>query len=95
LGWWVRRSVFAYRRFVSIALLGAVCLFVDPLPEDVVATCVKSERRNPIIVDVFSRMNLMERRGSGLREICMATAAEDAYGLSSSHSSSRSRMRFG
>lgn len=43
------------------------------------ATRVKSERRNPIIADVFSRMNLMERRGSGLREICMATAAEDAY----------------
>lgn len=51
----------------------------DPLPEDVVATRVKSERRNPVIADVFSRMNLMERRGSGLREICMATAAEDAY----------------
>ena len=51
----------------------------DPLPEDVMATRVKSERRNPIIADVFSRMNLMERRGSGLREICMATAAEDAY----------------
>ena len=51
----------------------------DPLPEDVVATRVKSERRNPIIADVFNRMNLMERRGSGLREICMATAAEDAY----------------
>lgn len=50
-----------------------------PLPEDVVTTRVKSERRNPIIADVFSRMNLMERRGSGLREICMATAAEDAY----------------
>ena len=50
-----------------------------PLPEDVVTTRVKSERRNPVIADVFSRMNLMERRGSGLREICMATAAEDAY----------------
>ena len=50
-----------------------------PLPEDVMATRVKSERRNPIIADVFSRMNLMERRGSGLSEICTATAAEDAY----------------
>lgn len=28
---------------------------------------VSSVRRNPVIADVFSRMNLMERRGSGLR----------------------------
>ena len=40
---------------------------------------MKSERRNPVFADVFSRMNLMERRGSGLREICTATAAKDAY----------------
>lgn len=32
-----------------------------------------------MIADVFSRMHLMERRGSGLREIYLATAAEDAY----------------
>ena len=50
-----------------------------PLPEDVVTTPVESKRRNPIIADVFARMRLMERRGSGLREICLATAAEDAY----------------
>ena len=50
-----------------------------PLPEDVVKTRVESKRRNPVIADVFSRMHLMERRGSGLREICLATAAEDAY----------------
>lgn len=40
---------------------------------------MRSERRNPIIADVFDRMSLMERRGSGLREICTATASEDAY----------------
>ena len=50
-----------------------------PLPDDVVETRVESKRRNPVIADVFSRMHLMERRGSGLREICLATAAEDAY----------------
>ncbi len=50
-----------------------------PLPDDVVATLVESQRRNPVVADVFGRMHLMERRGSGLREICMATAAEDAY----------------
>lgn len=30
---------------------------------------LSSKRRNPIIADVFSRMDLMERRGSGLRKI--------------------------
>lgn len=30
---------------------------------------VASKRRNPIIADVFSRMNYMERRGSGFRKI--------------------------
>ena len=50
-----------------------------PLPDDVVATPVPSERRNPVIADVFHRMHYMERRGTGLRTICSATAAEDAY----------------
>ncbi|HRT81908.1 MAG TPA: ATP-binding protein, partial [Oscillospiraceae bacterium] len=30
---------------------------------------ISSKRRNPIIADVFSRMHLMERRGSGFRKI--------------------------
>ena len=50
-----------------------------PLPKDVMSTHVESHRRNPIVCDIFSRMNLMERRGTGLREICSATAAEDGY----------------
>ena len=50
-----------------------------PLPEDVETTRIKSERRNPIVADVLSRMNLMERRGTGLREICRLTSIEDAY----------------
>lgn len=50
-----------------------------PLPNDVIKNRVRNEGRNPIIADVFERMSLMERRGSGLREICTATASEDAY----------------
>ena len=50
-----------------------------PLPKDVMETHVESRRRNPIIADVFARMHLMERRGTGLRGICTSTAAEDAY----------------
>lgn len=50
-----------------------------PLSDDVIKNRVRNEGRNPIIADVFDRMSLMERRGSGLREICTATASEDAY----------------
>ena len=50
-----------------------------PLPEDVMAEPVASTRCNPVIADVFHRLHYMERRGSGLRKICEATAAEDAY----------------
>ena len=40
---------------------------------------VSSIRRNPIIADVFARMDLMERRGSGLRKIIEAYEAEEYY----------------
>ena len=40
---------------------------------------VSSTRRNPIIADVFARMDLMERRGSGLRKIIEAYQAEYNY----------------
>ena len=39
--------------------------FVQDLDTDY----VPSKRRNPIIADVFSRMNYMERRGSGFKKI--------------------------
>ena len=32
-------------------------------------TKVPSQRRNPIIADIFSRLNYMERRGSGFKKI--------------------------
>ena len=40
---------------------------------------VSSIRRNPIIADVFARMDLMERRGSGLRKIIEAYEAKENY----------------
>ena len=40
---------------------------------------VSSTRRNPIIADVFARMDLMERRGSGLRKIIEAYKVEENY----------------
>lgn len=30
---------------------------------------IPSRRRNPIIADIFNRMNYMERRGSGFKKI--------------------------
>ncbi len=40
---------------------------------------ISSTRRNPVISDLFSRMNLMERRGSGLRKIIEAYENEENY----------------
>ena len=40
---------------------------------------VSSTRRNPIIADVFARMDLMERRGSGLRKIIESYEGEENY----------------
>ena len=40
---------------------------------------LSSKRRNPIIADVFSRMDLMERRGSGLRKILDSYISADNY----------------
>lgn len=37
--------------------------------QDLDLSQLPSERRNPVIDDIFSRMHLMERRGSGIREI--------------------------
>lgn len=40
---------------------------------------IKSERRNPIIADLFHRMRYMERRGSGLRKIVNETTKIPGY----------------
>ena len=40
---------------------------------------VPSKRRNPIIADIFSRLDYMERRGSGFRKIRLAYEAEPKY----------------
>ena len=49
------------------------------LPEDVDVTTVSSERRNPIIADLFQRMELMERRGTGLKLIRERTELAPNY----------------
>ena len=40
---------------------------------------VSSSRRNPVLADLFARMDLMERRGSGLRKIIEAYELEEKY----------------
>ena len=39
------------------------------LVQDLNTDTVPSKRRNPVIADVFSRMNYMERRGGGFKKI--------------------------
>jgi len=48
---------------------------------------VASIRRNPIIADIFSRLDYMERRGSGLKRIKEAFSNEDMIDFRSNHSS--------
>lgn len=40
---------------------------------------IESQRRNPVIADLFHRMRFMERRGSGLRDIVGETAKLPGY----------------
>lgn len=40
---------------------------------------IASKRRNPVIADIFSRMNLMERRGSGLKKILDSYQIQENY----------------
>ena len=47
--------------------------------QDINPLTVSSARRNPILADLFARMDLMERRGSGLRKIIEAYSAEEKY----------------
>ena len=47
--------------------------------QDINPLTVSSARRNPILADLFARMDLMERRGSGLRKIIEAYSVEENY----------------
>lgn len=40
---------------------------------------IASTRRNPVLADVFARMDLMERRGSGLKNIIEAYEFQENY----------------
>lgn len=40
---------------------------------------VLSKRRNPVVVDIFSRLDYMERRGSGFKKIMQAYEVEPNY----------------
>lgn len=40
---------------------------------------ISSKRRNPIIADIFSRINLMARRGSGLKKILDSYQTQENY----------------
>ncbi len=40
---------------------------------------IKSDRRNPIIADLFHRMKYMERRGSGLKKVLNETKKLSGY----------------
>ena len=47
--------------------------------QDLALDEISSERRNPILADVMAQLDLMEKRGSGLKRICDATSELDSY----------------
>lgn len=49
------------------------------LIQDLDINNVSSERRNPILANVMSQLDYMEKRGSGLTRICNETKALDGY----------------
>ena len=42
-------------------------------------SCRSTDRRNPVLADVMTQQDYMEKRGSGLRRICNATRELDGY----------------
>lgn len=54
-------------------------MFDGTFIQDINPLNVSSIRRNPVLADLFARMDLMERRGSGLRKIIEAYEIEDNY----------------
>ena len=47
--------------------------------QDVPIEDFSSLRRNPVLADVMAQLDLMEKRGSGLKKICNATKAMKNY----------------
>jgi len=54
-------------------------MYDGTLIQDVDPYTISSSRRNPVLADIFGRMDLMERRGSGLRKIIEAYKFEENY----------------
>ena len=54
-------------------------MYDGTLIQDVDPYTISSSRRNPILADIFGRMDLMERRGSGLKKIIESYEFEKNY----------------
>lgn len=47
--------------------------------QDLTIDEISSERRNPVLADVMAQLDLMEKRGSGLKRICNETKDMETY----------------
>jgi ATP-dependent DNA helicase RecG len=47
--------------------------------QDLTLDEISSERRNPVLADVMAQLDLMEKRGSGLKRICNETKELETY----------------
>lgn len=55
------------------------CMYDGSFIQNIDVNDIASMRRNPILADLFARMGLMERRGSGLRNIIEAYEFQENY----------------
>ena len=69
--------VHIYDYFLEISSPGG--MFDDSFVQNFDPMNITSKRRNPVIADIFSRLRLMERRGSGFKKI-----VEDYHAYSAS-----------
>lgn len=54
-------------------------MYSGQMIQDLDIADVPSDRRNPVLADVMAQLDLMEKRGSGLRRICNETRALEGY----------------
>ena len=54
-------------------------MYSGQMVQDLSIDEISSDRRNPILADVMSQLDYMEKRGSGLKRICNETKALDGY----------------
>lgn len=62
-----------------IALTSSGGMYNGQKVQDIPIEEISSDRRNPVLADVMAQLDLMEKRGSGLKRICNETKMLESY----------------